>query len=55
MTGRPRSTELRVSFEDRYDWVLVQLEQVVQAVRKIALALTDAEAPALDDRPDADS
>jgi hypothetical protein len=29
--------------EDRYDWVMVQLDEVGQAVRKIAVALLDAE------------
>lgn len=29
--------------EDRYDWVMVQLDELGQAVRKIAVALLDAE------------
>jgi hypothetical protein len=29
--------------DDRYDWVMVQLDEVGQAVRKIAVALLDAE------------
>jgi hypothetical protein len=32
-----------VTVEDRYDWVMVQLDEVGQAVRKIAVALLDAE------------
>lgn len=37
--------------QDRYDWVMIQLDEVGQAVRKIAIALLDADAEdeALDD------